>query len=160
MRQAPGDDPVGGPTPDRCRRDDSGTGSRRARARRAGPGGSRSDAAAGDRGSQELRAIFFDFDKHTIRPDAARTLDANVNWLKSHPSALLLIEGHCDERGTNAYNLVLGERRAKATQEYLVSRGVEAARITIISYGEERPSCNAHNEACWAQNRRANFLTK
>ena len=108
----------------------------------------------------ELRDVFFDFDKATIRPDAARTLDANIGWLKANSSALILIEGHCDERGTNAYNLVLGERRAKATQDYLVARGVAAARITIISYGEERPACTARNEACWAQNRRAHFLTK
>jgi peptidoglycan-associated lipoprotein len=108
----------------------------------------------------ELRDVFFDFDKHTIRPDAARTLDANIDWLKSNASVLILIEGHCDERGTNVYNLALGERRAKATQDYLEARGVGAARITIISYGEERPACTARNEACWAQNRRAHFLTK
>ena len=108
----------------------------------------------------ELRDVFFDFDKHTIRPDAARPLDANIGWMKSNSSALILIEGHCDERGTNAYNLALGERRAKATQDYLEARGVAAARITIISYGEERPACTARNEACWAQNRRAHFLTK
>lgn len=107
-----------------------------------------------------LREVFFDFDKHTIRPDAARALDANVEWLKSNPSALILIEGHCDERGTNAYNLALGERRAKAAQEYVAARGVDAARIVTITYGEERPVCTARNAACWAQNRRAHFLTK
>jgi peptidoglycan-associated lipoprotein len=108
----------------------------------------------------ELRDIFFDFDKYAIRPDAARTLNASVDWLKSNPTALVLIEGHCDERGTNAYNLALGERRARATQDYLVNHGVAAARITIISYGEERPVCAEHTEACWAQNRRAHFLTR
>jgi peptidoglycan-associated lipoprotein len=108
----------------------------------------------------ELRDVFFDFDKATIRPDTARTLDTNIGWLQSNPAALILIEGHCDERGTNAYNLALGERRARAAQEYLVEHGVAAARITIISYGEERPACNARTEACWAQNRRAHFLTK
>jgi len=108
----------------------------------------------------DLRDVVFDFDKATIRPDAARTLDTSIGWLKANSSALILIEGHCDERGTNAYNLVLGERRAKATQDYLVARGVAAARITIVSYGEERPACTARNEACWAQNRRAHFLTK
>jgi peptidoglycan-associated lipoprotein len=108
----------------------------------------------------ELRDVFFDFDKSTIRPDAARTLDTNIDWLKANASALILIEGHCDERGTNAYNLALGERRAKATQEYLEARGVVAARVTIISYGEERPDCTARTEACWAQNRRAHFLAK
>jgi peptidoglycan-associated lipoprotein len=108
----------------------------------------------------ELRDVFFDFDKHVIRPDAARTLDANIDWLKANASALVLIEGHCDERGTNAYNLALGERRASATLDYLVARGVAATRVTIISYGEERPVCTARTEACWAQNRRAHFLTK
>ena len=108
----------------------------------------------------ELRDVFFDFDKYAIRTDAARQLDTSIDWLKSNPAALILIEGHCDERGTNAYNLVLGERRAKATQDYLAARGVAAARITIISYGEERPACAARNEACWAQNRRAHLLTK
>lgn len=108
----------------------------------------------------ELRDVFFDFDKSTIRPDAARTLDANIGWLKANASAPILIEGHCDERGTNLYNLALGERRAKATQDYLVARGVAAARITIVTYGEERPACAARTEACWAQNRRAHFLTK
>ena len=108
----------------------------------------------------ELRDVFFDFDKYAIRPDAARTLDANADWLKSNPSAVILIEGHCDERGTNAYNLALGERRARATQDYLVKRGVAASRITTISYGEERPGCTERNETCWAQNRRSHFLSK
>ena len=81
-------------------------------------------------------------------------------WLKSNASNLVLIEGHCDERGTNEYNLALGERRAKATMNYLVSQGIQANRITIISYGEERPVCNEKTEACWAKNRRANFLVK
>jgi peptidoglycan-associated lipoprotein len=117
-------------------------------------------APAEFKGISELRDVFFDFDKHTIRSDAARTLDANLDWLKANASALILIEGHCDERGTNAYNLALGERRASATLDYLVARGVAATRITIVSYGEERPVCSARNEACWAQNRRAHFLTK
>ena len=72
----------------------------------------------------------------------------------------MLIEGHCDERGTNEYNLALGERRAKAAMNYLVSQGVQANRITIISYGKERPVCNEQNESCWSKNRRAHFLVK
>ena len=108
----------------------------------------------------ELVDVFFDFDKYDIRPGDAKTLDANANWLKSNPNHLVLIEGHCDERGTNEYNLALGERRAKSTMNYLVSQGVQANRITIISYGEERPQCTEHNEACWAKNRRAHFLAK
>jgi peptidoglycan-associated lipoprotein len=106
-----------------------------------------------------LKDINFDFDKYDIRPGDAKTLDANATWLKSN-NALVLIEGHCDERGTNEYNLALGERRAKATMNYLVSQGVQTNRITIISYGEERPLCTEHNEACWAKNRRAHFLSK
>ena len=106
-----------------------------------------------------LKDIHFDFDKYDIRPGDAKILDTNAAWLKSN-DALVLVEGHCDERGTNEYNLALGERRAKATMNYLVSHGVQAGRITIISYGEERPACTEHTEACWATNRRAHFLAK
>jgi peptidoglycan-associated lipoprotein len=107
-----------------------------------------------------LKEVYFDFDKYDIRAEDAKTLDTNAAWLKSNADNLVLIEGHCDERGTNEYNLALGERRAKATMNYLVSQGIQANRITIISYGEERPVCNEKTEACWAKNRRANFLVK
>src|SRR5499433_550143 len=106
-----------------------------------------------------LKDVFFDFDKYDIRPGDARILDANATWLKSNDN-LVLIEGHCDERGTNEYNLALGERRAKSAMNYLVAQGVQANRITIISYGKERPVCTEHTEACWARNRRDAFLTK
>jgi len=108
----------------------------------------------------ELKPIYFDFDKYDIRPGDAKVLDTNAQWLKSNAEQLVLIEGHCDERGTNEYNLALGERRAKSTMNYLVSQGVQASRITIISYGEERPVCTQHNEECWSKNRRAQFLVK
>ncbi|OLC32813.1 MAG: peptidoglycan-associated lipoprotein [Candidatus Rokubacteria bacterium 13_1_40CM_4_69_5] len=108
----------------------------------------------------DLKDINFDFDKYDIRPGDAKVLDANAAWLKSNQGYLVLIEGHCDERGTNEYNLALGERRAKAAMNYLVSQGVQASRITIISYGEERPLCSEHSEGCWAKNRRAHFLGK
>ena len=108
----------------------------------------------------ELKDIHFDFDKYDIRPDAARTLDANAAWLKANANHLVLIEGHCDERGTNEYNMALGERRAKAAMNYLVAQGVRANRVTIVSYGEERPLCTEHTETCWAQNRRDHFLVK
>ena len=108
----------------------------------------------------ELKDIHFDFDKYDIRPGDARILDENAKWMKGNPNYLILIEGHCDERGTNEYNLALGERRAKATMNYLVAQGVQAARITTISYGEERPLCTEHTETCWAKNRRAHFLGK
>jgi len=107
-----------------------------------------------------LKPIYFDFDKSDIRPGDAKILDGNAAWLTANPKLLLLIEGHCDERGTAEYNLALGERRAKATQAYLVSRGVQAERITTVSYGEERPACTEHTEKCWATNRRAQFLVK
>ena len=108
----------------------------------------------------DLKPIYFDFDKYDIRPGDAKVLDANAQWLKSNAEQLVLIEGHCDERGTNEYNLALGERRAKSTMNYLVSQGVQASRITIISYGEERPVCTEKTEECWSKNRRAQFLVK
>jgi peptidoglycan-associated lipoprotein len=111
------------------------------------------------RETDNLKDVFFDFDKYDIRGTDAKVLDTNAAWLKTNNS-LVLIEGHCDERGTNEYNLALGERRAKATMNYLVGQGVQANRITIISYGKERPTCTEHSEACWAKNRRAHFLVK
>ena len=111
------------------------------------------------RETDNLKDVFFDFDRYDIRPGDARLLDTNAAWLKTNDN-LVLIEGHCDERGTNEYNLALGERRAKATMNYLVGQGVQANRITIISYGKERPTCTEHSEACWAKNRRAHFLVK
>lgn len=111
------------------------------------------------RATDNLKDVFFDFDKYDIRANDAKILDTNASWLKSNDN-LVLIEGHCDERGTNEYNLALGERRAKATMNYLVSQGVQASRITIISYGKERPTCTEHTESCWTQNRRAHFLVK
>jgi peptidoglycan-associated lipoprotein len=109
--------------------------------------------------SANLKDVFFDFDKYDIRPSDAKILDTNATWLKANNN-LVLIEGHCDERGTNEYNLALGERRAKSTMNYLVAQGVQASRITIISYGEERPTCTEHTEECWTKNRRAHFLVK
>src|SRR5262249_23761025 len=108
----------------------------------------------------DLPDVYFDFDKYELRPDTTRVLEASAAWLKSHARELLLIEGHCDERGTSEYNLALGERRARATMNYLVSHGVAASRVTIVSYGEDRPQCREHTEACWAKNRRAHFLVK
>jgi peptidoglycan-associated lipoprotein len=110
--------------------------------------------------SSALRDVHFDFDKYDVRSSDKTALDANARWLKGHARALVLIEGHCDERGTNEYNLALGERRARAARDYLTSAGVSDSRITIVSYGEERPLCTERAEACWAQNRRAHFLVK
>lgn len=108
----------------------------------------------------DLKDIHFDFDRAEIRPDAARLLDLNADWLRRHPHTLLLIEGHADERGTPEYNLALGERRARNAMNYLVARGVAAERITVISYGEDRPLCRESTEACWAENRRAHFAVR
>lgn len=107
----------------------------------------------------DLVDIYFDFDKYDIRPGDARALESNARWLRSSHD-LVLIEGHCDARGTNEYNVALGERRAKSTMNYLVAHGVVASRITIVSYGEERPQCTQNDEACWSKNRRARFLVK
>ncbi len=110
--------------------------------------------------SEKLRDIFFDFDRYDIRPEDAINLDGDADWLRSNANVLVLIEGHCDERGTNEYNIALGEHRAQATRSYLVAQGIAANRITTISHGEERPFCIERTEACWALNRRAHFLVK
>ena len=108
----------------------------------------------------ELHDIHFDFDSYEIRDIDQSTLDNYAAWLKERAATLLLIEGHCDPRGTVEYNISLGERRAKAAANYLVSRGVASHRITIISYGEQRPICRENDERCWSRNRRAHFLVK
>ncbi len=107
-----------------------------------------------------LKDIHFDFDKYDIRPEDAKILDENAKWMKANANYLVLIEGHCDERGTNEYNLALGERRARATMNYLIAQGIPASRFTLISYGEERPLCKEHSEECWAKNRHAHFVVK
>ena len=105
----------------------------------------------------DLSDIFFDFDRFVIRDDARSGLEANAGLLKSPSGEKFLIEGHCDERGTSAYNLVLGERRAQATAQYLRDLGVPSSQMQITSYGKERPYCTEHSEACWQSNRRAHF---
>ena len=105
-----------------------------------------------------VKPINFDFDKYDIRPGDAKILAANVEWLKTNATVPVLIEGHCDERGTIEYNLALGERRARAARDYLISSGVAAERISIVSFGAERGVCAEATEECWAKNRRAIFL--
>lgn len=102
--------------------------------------------------------IHFDFDKYDIREDAKPTLKALADYLVKNNDHKVLIEGHCDERGTNEYNLALGDKRARAAKDYLVSLGVPSARIDTISYGEEKPLCKEQNEDCWAKNRRDHFI--
>ena len=112
------------------------------------------------RANDALKQIHFAFDKADIQPADTQILDASAAYLKANPNQLVLIEGHCDERGTAEYNLALGERRAKAAMNYLVSNGIAATRITTISYGKERPLCTEKNEGCWSRNRNDTFLTK
>jgi len=108
----------------------------------------------------QLADVLFDFDKFTIRPAAAKTLRSSAEWMTANPNHALLIEGHCDERGTDAYNLALGDRRAKAAMDFLVAHGVPAGRINVVSFGKERPACSEKNEDCWSRNRRAHFVLK
>jgi len=107
---------------------------------------------------KEGRDVFFDFDVSVLRPDAKATLDNNIAWLKTNSELRIIVEGHCDERGTNEYNLALGERRAKAVKAYLVAGGIDVERISTISYGEERPFVLGHDESAWKWNRRGHFV--
>ena len=107
-----------------------------------------------------LRDVFFGYDSWTISEDGRQALTRDAEWMKSNPSALIKVEGNCDERGTSAYNLVLGEKRAKAARNYLVELGVAANRLSVVSYGKERPSCNEHEESCYQQNRRGHLALK
>jgi peptidoglycan-associated lipoprotein len=107
-----------------------------------------------------MQNIYFDYDKSGIRPDARDILKANAEIFTKNSNATIVVEGHCDERGTAEYNMALGERRAQETKQYLVNLGINASRIETISYGEERPLDNRSIEEAWAQNRRAQFLLK
>jgi peptidoglycan-associated lipoprotein len=107
-----------------------------------------------------VRPVFFAYDRYDLSTEARATLEENSRWFRRYPNARIVIEGHCDERGTEEYNLALGDRRAQAAREYLVQLGVEARRIETISYGEERPFVMGSNEAAWAQNRRAHFVVQ
>lgn len=106
----------------------------------------------------EIGDIYFDFDKYDIRQDAIPTLKKVASSLQRYQRLRVIIEGHCDERGTNEYNFALGQKRANAARQYLVSLGISSSRIDIISYGEEKPLCTEKNEACWQKNRRAHFV--
>ncbi len=108
--------------------------------------------------SSPLKEIYFDFDRYDLRADARASLKANADWLKANPSVRVEIEGHCDERGTNEYNLALGAKRAQAAKAYLVTLGIAAERLSTISYGEELPVCKEHTDECWQKNRRDRFV--
>ena len=119
-----------------------------------GYGASGSDAGkAGD-----LKSINFDFDKSNLTTEAKTILKANVEWLKKNPKISIQIEGHCDSRGTIEYNLALGEKRAVIVKKYIMALGVKKERLSVISYGKERPLVKEDSEAAWAKNRRANFV--
>jgi peptidoglycan-associated lipoprotein len=105
-----------------------------------------------------LANIYFDYDKALIRDDAKPVLEANASWLTKFKTIKILIEGHCDERGTEEYNMALGEKRAKAAMDYLATLGISAGRLKIISYGKSQPVDPGHNEAAWQKNRRDQFL--
>jgi peptidoglycan-associated lipoprotein len=105
-----------------------------------------------------LGDVFFDLDESTIRDDARPLLQRNADWMKRWTGTQVIVEGHCDSRGSSEYNLALGNRRATSVKDYLVSLGVAANRITVISKGKEQPFCNEENESCWTQNRRGHFV--
>lgn len=117
-----------------------------------------SGIAAATSGLTGIGDIYFDFDQYNIRRDAQPVLEGNAKWLRGEAGKSFVIEGHCDERGTLAYNLVLGEKRAQSAKRYLEDLGIPGNRIQTTSYGEVRPFCKDHNEGCWSQNRRAHFV--
>lgn len=107
-----------------------------------------------------LRDVFFAYDSFSITEEGRLALTNNAEWIKANPATQLKIEGHCDERGTSAYNLVLGEKRAKAVRNYLVELGVGSNDLSVVSYGKERPFCTEHAESCYSQNRRGHLVVR
>lgn len=105
-----------------------------------------------------LKDAYFDYNEATLRDDTRANLSADADWLKKYGTIQILVEGHCDERGTTEYNLALGDRRANAVKEYLGSLGVDVSRVRTVSYGKERPFCSESNEQCWQSNRRGHLL--
>lgn len=108
--------------------------------------------------ARDVKDAYFDTDKADIRDDARQALASTAEFFKAHPSVKATIEGHCDERGSTEYNLGLGDRRAAAVKQYLVSLGVSAGQLTTVSFGKEKPFCMEHGEPCWQQNRRGHFV--
>ena len=105
-----------------------------------------------------MKDVYFDYDRSDLRSDARDVLRANADWLKNNPAIRIEIEGHCDDRGTNEYNLALGAKRAQAVKDYLATLGIAAGRLSTISYGAEIPVCKEQTESCWQQNRRARLV--
>ena len=110
--------------------------------------------------TDELRTVYFGYNRSDIKPFTRKMLDENAGWLKKNPKIKVQIEGHCDERGTVDYNLALGQRRASTVRRYLVALGISPSRLYTISYGEEQPVDSGHDESSWAKNRRAEFKVK
>ena len=99
----------------------------------------------------KLDAIYFDFDKYTIKPEGREALKRNAEWLQKNADKKVVVEGNCDERGTNEYNMALGQRRADAAAKYLLDLGIAKDRVSMVSYGEEKPICKEANEDCWSK---------
>jgi peptidoglycan-associated lipoprotein len=110
--------------------------------------------------SSNVKDCYFDYDKYNIRDDARDALQGDARALAERSGIKLTLEGHCDERGSEKYNLALGDRRANAAKEFLVGQGISSDRVDTISYGKERPVCTEHNEECWQKNRRAHFVLR
>jgi peptidoglycan-associated lipoprotein len=107
---------------------------------------------------KEVQDAYFDLDKADIRPDARAALQKSADFLRNYPQIKVVVEGHCDERGSTEYNLALGDRRAAAVKQFMVSLGIGADRLSTVSYGKEKPFCMESNESCWQQNRRGHFV--
>ena len=122
--------------------------------------GHHADLTKEERAAMEagLKDVFFGYDQWTLSDAGMEVLQENAKWMRGHPGAVLKVEGHCDERGTSAYNIVLGEKRSKSARNYLVELGVSQKQVKVVSYGKERPFCLEHNEACYQQNRRGHVL--
>ncbi len=125
----------------------------------AGPGGTAADGSPAS-AVLSVEPVFFGYDSHLLDESSRAALDRNARALRAHPDASVLIEGHCDERGTAEYNMALGELRAQAASRYLIDAGVSPSRITTLSYGKERPFEEGSTEAAWAKNRRAHLVTR
>ncbi|MEW6600431.1 MAG: peptidoglycan-associated lipoprotein Pal [Nitrospirota bacterium] len=117
-----------------------------------------STMSSDDQAKSVFKDVLFDYDKYDIRPDARPVMDAVAAYLSANKGINIVVEGHCDERGTNEYNLALGEKRAKSAKNYLTSLGVSPDRMIVITFGEEKPVCTDQNESCWQMNRRAHFV--
>lgn len=109
---------------------------------------------------ESLQPIYFDFNRSSVRDDAKSVMKQNAEWLKSNPKAKIMIQGNCDERGTKEYNQALGQRRSVDAKKYLAAMGVDSGRMSIISFGKEKPVCTESAESCWQKNRRADFLVE